>query len=349
MSLKYAIIGCGKPWKSEGSTGFGMSHQHALGFKAAGCSLVALADIREENAVAFRDKHGDASTAIFTDYHRMLADAKPDLVSICTWPALHTEMTLAAIDSGARAVHCEKPMALTFGEARRMHQRATEKGCQLTFNHQRRFNTPFTTARKLLADGVIGRLQRIEAVTGDLFDWGTHWFDMAFFLNNETPADWVLGQVDLRGHRTVFGAPVEGQGVSVVKFNNDVRLTLVTGYQHPKQAQFILSGELGTLEIEPPNCDNNHIRHRSAATAGEWVNVPSDEGIHGDLAHPRACLDIVQSLAEKRVPELSSANALRATEAIFATYESSRRRARVDLPLTTDDSALADLINSLPK
>jgi hypothetical protein len=33
---------------------------------------------------------------------------------------------------------------------------------------------------------------------------------------------------------------------------------------------------------------------------------------------------------------VSARRALQATELIFATYESSRRRGRIDLPLTTD-------------
>ena len=39
-------------------------------------------------------------------------------------------------------------------------------------------------------------------------------------------------------------------------------------------------------------------------------------------------------------PELGSQRALRATELIFATYESSRRRGRVTLPLEIEDSPL---------
>jgi len=40
---------------------------------------------------------------------------------------------------------------------------------------------------------------------------------------------------------------------------------------------------------------------------------------------------------------LSGRRALRATELSFATYESSRRRGRVDLPLLLDGSPLAAL------
>ena len=37
---------------------------------------------------------------------------------------------------------------------------------------------------------------------------------------------------------------------------------------------------------------------------------------------------------------------LRATELIFATYESSRRRGRVDLPLAVEDSPFLSMVES---
>lgn len=344
MSYSYAVIGCGKPWKAEGSTGFGMAHRHVTGFKSAGCTLVATADIKEENAKAFADQHGDSSTRVFTDYHQMLAQVKPDIVSVCTWPALHAPMVLAAIDAGAKAVHCEKPMALTFGDSRRMHQRAVEKGCLLTFNHQRRFNQPFMTARSLLRDGVIGTVTRFDIICGNLYDWGTHWFDMLNNLNGDTPADWLLGQIDLRGRHEIFGAPMEGQGLSHIKFRNNVRATMLTGHELPPQAQFTVHGSDGTLEIEPPNCGTAHVRYRSSTTGGQWKVLESDEGIHDDIANTKGPIDLVTCLRTGREPELSSRKALAATELIFGTYESSRRRARVDLPLDIEDSPLADLI-----
>ena len=77
-------------------------------------------------------------------------------------------------------------------------------GTQLTFNHQRRFGAPFRAARDLLRAGAIGTLQRMEATCDNLFDWGTHWFDMLFFFNDETPVEWVIGQIDTRKPQTIF-------------------------------------------------------------------------------------------------------------------------------------------------
>src|SRR3954451_9912095 len=139
-------------------------------------------------------------------------------------------MVIAAAEGGAKAIHCEKPMAPTWGEARAMARACDERRVQLTFNHQRRFLAPFQTARQLVRDGAIGDLRRIEGACGDIIDWGTHWLDMFFFYNGETPAEWVIGQIDSREDRSVFGLPLETQGLCQVKFQNDVRGVLFTGY-----------------------------------------------------------------------------------------------------------------------
>jgi hypothetical protein len=55
----------------------------------------------------------------------------------------------------------------------------------------------------------------------------------------------------------------------------------------------------------------------------------------------RNAFDCLESGAE---PELSHRKALRATEIIFALYESVRRRAAVTLPLDTRDNAFLALL-----
>jgi pimeloyl-ACP methyl ester carboxylesterase len=57
-------------------------------------------------------------------------------------------------------------------------------------------------------------------------------------------------------------------------------------------------------------------------------------------------LDLIDALKTGREPELSGHRALQATELIFATYESSRRRARVELPLDIEDSPLLSMLNN---
>src|SRR5438477_9270067 len=112
-----------------------------------------------------------------------------------------------------------------------MARACDERGVQLTFNRQRRFLAPFQAARQLVRDGEIGDLRRIEGACSDMIDWGTHWLDMFFFYNEETPAAWVIGQIDSRQERSIFGLPVEDQGLCHFKFRNEVRAVLFTGFE----------------------------------------------------------------------------------------------------------------------
>ncbi|MGC8666638.1 MAG: Gfo/Idh/MocA family protein [Chthonomonadales bacterium] len=342
MAAKYrvGIIGTGRPWKSPGATGFGMAHGHARGYLKTGrCELTAIADVNAENAEAFAKEYG--SPAIYSDYTQMLKRERLDIVSICTWPALHAPMVRACAEAGVRAVHCEKPMALRWGEARAMHEACVQNGVQLTFNHQRRFLQPFQTAREMLDEGAIGTLLRIEGQCADLFDWGTHWFDMFFYYNHDQDAEWVLGQIDARRTRLVFGAPVEDQGVSLFKFRNGVRALLVTGYDADIGCANRLIGTDGVIEIgwEAP-----WLRYH--ARSGGWREVEMTEGIHDPVGLERAMADVVSSLDQGLRPLLSSFNAIRSTEVLFATYESARVRGRIDLPLTNPEAGLAPMLEA---
>jgi hypothetical protein len=57
--------------------------------------------------------------------------------------------------------------------------------------------------------------------------------------------------------------------------------------------------------------------------------------------------DVVRQLDEPGYTSfLTVDNAIQHTEVIFATYESSRLRARIDLPLAYDGNALLDLLEA---
>src|SRR5579859_3685431 len=102
---RYGIIGTGIPWKSENATGFGMANPHYTGFMNSGkADLVCISDIREDHARLFMERHA-CKPKVYPDYHQMLADEQPDVLSICTWPHLHADMVVAACKAGIKAIH----------------------------------------------------------------------------------------------------------------------------------------------------------------------------------------------------------------------------------------------------
>lgn len=337
------IIGCGKPWKSDGATGFGMSHAHAQGYNQSDdAAIVALADIVEENAKAFQEVRG--GDRIYTDYSEMLEQENLDIVSISTWPHLHAQMVIDCAEAGVKAVHCEKPMAPTYGECKRMIAACLANGTQLTFNHQRRFGAPYVKTKELIDAGAIGSVVRMEATCPDLFDWGTHWFDMLNKFNGEGEVDWVIGQIDTRNHRTVFGVTLEGQGISHFRYKNGVMGVLATGTGSGEQHLSIkVHGTDGSIEIG--HSEQVPLRMWGRGQS-EWTPVEVASGMHGMDSVATGVLDLIDALKTGRLPELSGDKAFRATKMIFATYESSRRRARIDLPLEIEDSPLHAMIDA---
>jgi predicted dehydrogenase len=203
----------------------------------------------------------------------------------------------------------------------------------------------------MVQSGEIGKLVRLEATCSNLYDWGTHWFDMLLFYNDNAPVEWVFGQIEPRGGKLLFGAPLESQGISHFKFANDVHGLLVTGYQAGWGAQNRLVGTDGVIEVGVSVGEGEQREQRTLRVLGKsasgWQDIPVDEGLHGSELIPRAIRDAIEALQTGREPELSARRALQATELIFATYESSRRRGRVILPLDVEDSALQALMNEM--
>ena len=344
--LRTCIVGCGRPGGTPGATGGGIAHAHVKAYLSyPGAELTAVADIVPENAAAFQAEYGARRS--YTDYLEMLRTEKPDMVSLCVWPHLHAEMTIAAAEAGARAVYCEKPMALTCADAQRMVEVCKTHGTLLCFNHQRRYAAPFVRARELLRAGGIGALRRIEGACSNLYDWGTHWFDMMFVFNDETPAEWVMGQVDPVDGPTVFGVKMERQGVAWVGFANGITGTMRCRPTKPLEAHVRLVGDEGVIEVGL-EFDPMLRTWMKGQTAWTPVDVPTCEWSGFGATVALSIHDALDALQAGREPQTSGAHALKATELIFATYESARRGRRIDLPLVLADDPRAAMLGGRP-
>ncbi|MDA0746196.1 MAG: Gfo/Idh/MocA family oxidoreductase [bacterium] len=326
--FRAGVIGCG-----------GRGRAHARGYRATvDVKVVACADPDEAGRTEFSKQFDVKKT--YSDYRKMLDEEDLDLVSVCTWTGMHRDMVMAAAGSGIRAIHSEKPMAPTWGASKELYRACVDNEVVITFCHQRRFEAPFVKAKALVDEGAIGKLIRVEGACPNLFDWGTHWFDMFFFYNNDQPAAWVMGQIDARKELGVFGVPLETSGLSWIRWQNGLEGLLATGDTELQGPRNRLIGTDGIIELGER--DQPAVR---VLRPGEKWEVPDLT----DLKSPHdatvlSILDLVDCLKTGCEPVLSGRKALQATELIFATYESSRRRARVDLPLDVEDSALLTML-----
>ncbi len=332
MSEQYrvGIIGCGR-----------IADMHARGYNAEPrTTVVALSEIEEGKAEEFAEEHG-FDARIYADYREMLAGEDLDLVSICLWTVMHPEAVAECVEAGVPCIHCEKPMAPTWGEALQIAEAVEGTETQLTFNHQRRFVRGFRRAKELLDGGDFGPLRMIEAyIPANLLDWGTHLLDLCAMYNDESPAAWVIGQIDAREPGKWFGVPYEFMAAGLVRYQNGVRAMLHCGDDKELRVGVRLHAADGTVEITG---DGFPLRARQFG--GPDRDFPEiEEESHETGGISRVIGHILDCHEAGREPELSVNGALRATETIFSLYESSRSRARINLPLESRDSAFISML-----
>ncbi len=332
QTYRVAIIGCG-----------GRAKAHVPALKAdARCQVVALADVQHAVAEAMNAENGFGA-AVYNDHQKMLQTERPDVVVSCLWTPLHLPVFRDCVDAGVRAVLSEKPMAPTWGECLEMARLVDATGTQLTFCHQRRFALGNQLARRLISDGLFGDIQRMDLYAPpNLLDCGTHTFDQALSFNGETPAKWALGAVDTSTLLNWFGVRAEGMAVGTVIFENGVRATVqVGGPDMDLWGGVRVTGSRGFLEVTWDGHFERGVVYADPAWQPPVIEARNEDQMLGVV---RNALDCLETGAE---PELSYKKALRASEIIFALYESVRRHARVELPLmgVTDNPFLTMLEN----
>jgi 1,5-anhydro-D-fructose reductase (1,5-anhydro-D-mannitol-forming) len=113
----------------------------------------------------------------YTDFDRMLAEAGLDAVLITLPTFLHAEYSIRALRAGLHVL-CEKPMALSIAECRRMIAAAKKSGRVLQIGHCIRFWPEYAYAKAVIESGEFGRVRaaRFHRL-GSLPGWGWDgWF-----------------------------------------------------------------------------------------------------------------------------------------------------------------------------
>ncbi len=147
--IRMAIVGTG-----------GMAQGHTRRFQElAGCRLMACCDIQPGRAAEFARAHNIA--AAYTDFNEMLATEALDAVSIVASDRAHAPIALAAIRRGLH-VMCEKPLADSLVNARRMAQAARKKGVLTAVNFSYRNPAATQKAAQMVRSGRLGRILHVE-------------------------------------------------------------------------------------------------------------------------------------------------------------------------------------------
>jgi predicted dehydrogenase len=348
-SAKYraAVIGCGK--MSRG-------HSHAYA-NSSRVDLVAGADVFAGARDAFATEFGVRNT--YEDPADMLEREKPDLVSVCTWPPLHADLTIAAFAAGAKAVWCEKPMAVHMADVDRMVDAARDAGAVLVINHQRRYFDRFNRARDLADAGAIGEVTQITGICGgDTLTDGTHLIDMTRYLNHDTPITKVFGAIEMspmgdvnpNGMGTIefnttrlrYGHHIETGALGVLFFENGVRGHLEIGsLSRGGYQRFTIDGTDGRIEISGDAAFDDGSNLKILRRNGEYEKItaePGEKSMEGVLA------DMLVSIETGASHRMSGDSGRADFEVITALFESARERKTINLPIDIPQSPLEEML-----
>jgi D-apiose dehydrogenase len=90
------------------------------------------------------------------DFRQLLAATQPDFVDIITPPNTHFDLVKTAVDSGIKNIICQKPLAPSFAEAKKMVAYAEKRGVRLMVHENFRFQPFYRELKRLMTEGVIG-------------------------------------------------------------------------------------------------------------------------------------------------------------------------------------------------
>ena len=198
---------------------------------------VAICDVNLARAQAVADEMHIAH--VFSDYEKMLTDIQPDIVVVATPNIFHMPMSMAALEAGAHVL-CEKPLALTYDDAKTMMDKAAQVGRVLTVGSHYRWSTPMRSAKAHVDAGFFGDIYAARTVwqrragipgfgswftnkdlagAGSILDIGIHALDRAMFLMDYPQPITVTGALFSKFGTRAMGLGSWGQDISAPTTN----------------------------------------------------------------------------------------------------------------------------------
>lgn len=133
------------------------------------CKIKALVDIYPEKALEMKERF-QLDADVYDDHQKLFLRNDIDLVSVCTPPFTHAEISVHCLDRGLDVI-CEKPMAASLAECDAMIEARNRSGRRLSVISQNRYRSPIMKLKKTLDSGIAGRLLHAQV---DSFWWRGH-------------------------------------------------------------------------------------------------------------------------------------------------------------------------------
>jgi scyllo-inositol 2-dehydrogenase (NADP+) len=293
----------------------------------------------------------------YADIDSLLSDPTIELVVIATPTNTHFDLARQSLDAGQHVI-VEKPFTTTCAQANELIDLANRHGKILTVFQNRRWDGDFLTVKRLLAEGMLGRLVEYEshfdrfrnqprlnwretevAGGGILFDLGSHLIDQSLVLFGLP----LMIAADVRTQRD-FGK--SDDNFELILDYDRLKVTLKSGMLVREQSpHFILHGTTGSFVKYGLDPQEEALKRGLTPTDSNWGEEPAEQwgrllAQFGELnfdgrvetiagcypAYYRNVVDAIRGRAELVVKPEQAKNVIRIIE---LAIESNQRRCAI--------------------
>lgn len=315
MSLRLGIVGAGR-----------ISQAYADVLDA--CEQVEVVAVADQDPIAAKTLALELDCDPYDSHLGLAEDARPDAVILCTPPSTHSDITVDLLRRRI-SVMCEKPLATTTTEARRMLAVAASSNAILTMASKFRYVADVHRARELAHAGEIGDVILVEntfasrvdmadrwnsdpgvAGGGVLIDNGTHSVDLVRYILG--PISEVMA---LEGRRTQQ-LDVEDTAQLFLRSADGVRATIDLSWSLNKEREWFLEiyGSSGTIQVGWARS-----RYRQSDD-GAWVDFGSGYERHQAMRDQVA--NFAGAILDGDELRIDATDAIASVEVIEAAYRS---------------------------
>lgn len=309
--------------------------------------VVAVVDSNVEAARNLASLLGGAS------YYESLTEAirkvNFDAVFITTPTFTHHPLTVEAAEAG-KHVFCEKPMALTLGEADDMISVARRNNVKLQIGFMRRFDPEFRKAKSLIDEGAIGKPVLVKSVgrgpglpprwaldpktgLGMVAEVNSHDFDtLRWFMNDEFKTIYADAAALLRPDVAEEFPGFHDVVVVAARFQKG-GFGLIDGgcpVNYAYDARVEVLGTEGLLMVGEVQGTSLMICHKDQRMTTEPFHSWRDRFREAYIAEAES---FIKSIMEDREPEVTGEDGRKALEATLAAIRSMKEQRPIDLPV----------------
>lgn len=325
----------------------------------------AVADLNPAAAEARGAEFGIPAVTI----DALLADPSIEIVLNLTVPKAHVAVGLRAVEAG-KHVHSEKPLGVTFAEARRLVDAAAARGVRVGCAPDTFLGGAHQEARRLIDAGAIGTpvggtafflcpgherwhpapAFYYEEGGGPVLDMGPYYItDLVNLLG--PVADVAAMVATPRAERVIGSAPLKGTTIPVhVPTHTAATLRFVSGaivqvslsfdvHAH-RHIPLEIYGTTGSLIVPDPNFFGGEVRLFEAN--GDWQEVEHHRRYADDNYRIIGVADMARAIRENRPHRASGALALHVLEVMEAFGRSSDTRSVAAIETRPERPALLE-------